>query len=191
MTRTATWEQDRRGGHRARPGALQPRALRQGTWAALDRAAAARAHPVGGPCLGAAVPHGARPLRALHPAAAPSLPRSQPLPRWARHLIPPAQRAQPDPPRVVVRGPTHDARARLCDDRAVEPLLLVSWFVLRGQREVTLREVRAPLGFATQRPWSERAVARTTPALLGLYARVARLAHDQLPAVAPLRRAAS
>src|SRR5260370_36885213 len=112
MTRTATWEQDRRGGHRARPGALQPRALRQGTWAALDRAAAGRADPVGGPCLGAAVPHGARPLRALHPAAAPSLRRSKPLTRWARHLIRLVQRGQPDRPLVVV-GDRTDAAVEL------------------------------------------------------------------------------
>ena len=119
--------------------------------------------------------------------------RDRPLPRLAGTAVWYHTGLPPVPIRgVLVRDPRDQfaTPALLCPDLAADPLQLVSWFVLRGQREVTLREVRAPLGVATQRPWSERAVARTTPALLGLSARVALLAHDQLPAVAPLRRAA-
>ena len=35
--------------------------------------------------------------------------------------------------------------------------------------EVTCEEVRAHLGMETQRQWNDRAIARTTPALLSLY----------------------
>jgi hypothetical protein len=67
-----------------------------------------------------------------------------------------------------------------CTDLAADPLQLVSWFVLRWQREVTFREVRAHRGVETQRQWSERAIARTTPALLGLFSLVTLLTHHLL-----------
>ena len=35
--------------------------------------------------------------------------------------------------------------------------------------EVTFEEVRASLGVETQRQWSDKAIARTTPLLMGLY----------------------
>ena len=43
--------------------------------------------------------------------------------------------------------------------------------------EVTFEEARAHLGMETQRQWSERAIARTTPALLSLYSIVTLTAH--------------
>ena len=51
-------------------------------------------------------------------------------------------------------------------------------FVLRWQLEVTFREVRVHLGVETQRQWSDLAIARTTPALLGLFSLVTVLAHQ-------------
>ena len=42
--------------------------------------------------------------------------------------------------------------------------------------EVTFEEVRAHLGVETQRQWSEKAIARTTPCLLGLYSLISLLA---------------
>ena len=51
--------------------------------------------------------------------------------------------------------------------------------MLRWQVEVTFEELRAHLGVETQRQWSERAIARTTPALFGLFSVVA-LAADVL-----------
>ena len=91
---------------------------------------------------------------------------------------------------VLVRDPRGEfaTHAQLCTDRAADPLQIVSWFVLRWQLEVTFREVRAHLGVETQRQWSDRAIARTTPALLGLFSLVTLLAHAQIPADAPLRR---
>lgn len=57
--------------------------------------------------------------------------------------------------------------------------------------EITFHEVRAHLGVESQRQWSERAIARTTPALLGLFSLVTLLAHEhysqQSTAPAPVR----
>ena len=43
--------------------------------------------------------------------------------------------------------------------------------------EVTFQEVRAHLGVETQRQWSAAAIARTTPALLGLFSWLILVAH--------------
>jgi hypothetical protein len=44
--------------------------------------------------------------------------------------------------------------------------------------EVTFHEVRAHLGVETQRQWSERVIARTTPTLMGLFSLVTLVAHE-------------
>jgi hypothetical protein len=44
--------------------------------------------------------------------------------------------------------------------------------------EVTFQETRAHLGVETQRQWSDLAIMRTTPALLGLFSLVTLWAHD-------------
>ena len=64
----------------------------------------------------------------------------------------------------------------LCTDLAQEPLQIVRWFVQRWQLEVTFREVRDHLGVETQRQWPDKAIARTTPCLLGLFSIVTLLA---------------
>ncbi len=66
---------------------------------------------------------------------------------------------------VLIRDPLEqfDPQALLCTDLAVAPLQIMEWFVLRWQLEVTFQEVRAHLGVGTQRQWSDRAIARTTP----------------------------
>lgn len=46
---------------------------------------------------------------------------------------------------------------------------VIADFVKRWSHEVTFEEVRAHLGVETQRQWSDKAIERTTPALLGLY----------------------
>ena len=50
--------------------------------------------------------------------------------------------------------------------------------MLRWQLEVTFREVRTHLGVETQRQWSHRAIARTTPVLLGLFSWITLAAHQ-------------
>lgn len=80
---------------------------------------------------------------------------------------------------VLVRDPRGRFRtaALFCTALEVEPWQIIQWFIQRWQLEVTWREVREHLGVETQRQWSELAIARTTPALLGLYALVSVFAH--------------
>lgn len=76
---------------------------------------------------------------------------------------------------VLVRDPAGelDPSAFLCTQENLTPLEILSSFVRRWQIEVTFEEVRAHLGVETQRQWSELAIARTTPCLLGLFSLVA------------------
>jgi hypothetical protein len=69
-----------------------------------------------------------------------------------------------------------DPQALLCTDPARDPLQIVRWFIQRWQTEVTFREVRDHLGVETQRQWSDKAIARTMPCLLGLFSIVTLLA---------------
>ena len=80
---------------------------------------------------------------------------------------------------VLVRDPNgeFESQALLCTDPAVAPAQVLEWFVLRWQLEVTFQEVRSHLGVETQRQWSDRAIARTTPVLMGLFSWTARAAH--------------
>ncbi len=72
---------------------------------------------------------------------------------------------------VLIRDPKgiFKSQALLCTDLTVQPKQMVEWFVLRWQLEVTFHEVRTHLGVETQRQWSDQAILRTTPALLGLF----------------------
>jgi hypothetical protein len=85
---------------------------------------------------------------------------------WYRSGIPPV------PIRwVLVRDPTgeHEPSAFLSTDLDVTPPTILGWFVSRWRVETTFQEVRAHLGVETQRQWSDLAILRTTPALLGLF----------------------
>ncbi len=83
---------------------------------------------------------------------------------------------------VLIRDPEgkFETQALLCTDLAAAPEQVVSWFVSRWQVESTFQQVRTHLGVETQRQWSEPAVARTTPALLGLFSLVTLLAHPHM-----------
>ena len=80
---------------------------------------------------------------------------------------------------VLIRDPLGELRSQalLCTDPAVASTQIIAWFVLRWQLEVTFQEVRAHLGVETQRQWSDLAIARTTPVLLGLFSWVTLGAH--------------
>jgi hypothetical protein len=95
---------------------------------------------------------------------------------------------------VLIRDPKEEFRtqALLCTDLEVKPEWVISWFVRRWQMEATFQEVRQRLGFETQRQWSELAIWRTAPALLGLFSLVALIAHRQKRGQIPnvVRRAA-
>ena len=60
-------------------------------------------------------------------------------------------------------------QAFLCTDLDATPAAILGWFVLRWSMETTFQETREHLGVETQRQWSDRAIARTTPALFGLF----------------------
>jgi hypothetical protein len=81
---------------------------------------------------------------------------------------------------LLVRDPTGEleAQAFLATDLNARPGDILSWFVSRWQVEVTFAEVRAHLGVETQRQWSDKAILRTTPVLLGLFSIVTLWAHD-------------
>ena len=88
---------------------------------------------------------------------------------------------------VLVRDPQGEftPQALLCTDPSADPAQILEWFVLRRQLEVTpyqvrgrlFQEVRAHLGVETQRQWSDRAIARTTPILMGLFSWTTLAAH--------------
>jgi hypothetical protein len=80
---------------------------------------------------------------------------------------------------VLVRDPTEGFKpqAFLCTQQEATPEQILGWFVRRWQIEVTFEEARAHLGVETQRQWSDRAIARTTPAVLALYSLVTLAAH--------------
>jgi hypothetical protein len=80
---------------------------------------------------------------------------------------------------VLIRDPQNQFRpqALLATDMTLTPVQIVTWFVQRWQVEVTFQEVRTHLGVETQRQWADRAIARTTPTLLGLFSVVTVLAH--------------
>ena len=94
---------------------------------------------------------------------------------------------------VLIRDPKgkFKTQALLCTDLKVTPVQMVKWFVLRWQLEVTFHEVRTHLGVETQRQWSDQAILRTTPALLGLFSLITLLAHQQArQRKLPIRQAA-
>jgi hypothetical protein len=95
---------------------------------------------------------------------------------------------------VLIRDPEggFKPQALLCTDLGADPERIVRWFVMRWQLEVTFQEARRHLGFETQRQWSEMAIRRTTPALLGLFSLVTLFADRQMRrAAGALRRQAA
>ncbi|MCA1667065.1 MAG: hypothetical protein LC793_06635 [Thermomicrobia bacterium] len=81
-------------------------------------------------------------------------------------------------------------------DLTVAPEQIIAWFVRRWQMETgaiwaAFEEVRRHLGVETQRQWTDTAIHRTTPALLGLFSLVTLLAHPHLrEQSSPIRQAA-
>jgi WD40 repeat protein len=86
--------------------------------------------------------------------------------------------------RLFVDGAQQDVKA--------SPEHIIAWYAQRWSVEVTFEEVRAHLGFETQRQWNALAIARSSPALLGLFSLVTWLAHQLLahPGDLPIRSTA-
>lgn len=94
---------------------------------------------------------------------------------------------------VLLRDPAgqFEPQALLSTDPTVAPTQIIAWFVARWPLEVTFHEVRAHLGVETQRQWSDLAILRTTPALLGLFSLVTLFAQARLDGQPlPVRQAA-
>ncbi len=93
---------------------------------------------------------------------------------------------------VLVRTPDDSIKpaAFFCSDPDIAQLFILKWFVSRWNIEVTFEEMRAHLGFETQRQWSDRAIERTTPCLFGVFSLVVIMAKVLYPQELPLRQAA-
>ncbi|MDD5581566.1 MAG: hypothetical protein PHY16_20160 [Methylobacter sp.] len=72
---------------------------------------------------------------------------------------------------VLIRAPRgqFDAQALLSTQLHHAPEQVLRWFVRRWRMEVAFEEARAHLGIETQRQGNPLAIARTTPALMGLF----------------------
>ena len=72
---------------------------------------------------------------------------------------------------VLVKTPDgkNAAETFFSTDVELKPAQIIDYFVLRWNIEVTFEETRAYLGVETQRQWSDKAIARTTPLLMGLF----------------------
>jgi hypothetical protein len=84
----------------------------------------------------------------------------------------------PEPGSAV--PPMPEAHAVLCTDLNADPVQIMTWYAQRWSMETTFHEVRTHLGVESQRQWSDKAIARSTPALLGLFSVVALLADKQI-----------
>jgi hypothetical protein len=69
-----------------------------------------------------------------------------------------------------------DPQALLSTNLSLTPEQILAFFMRRWQMEPTFRHVREHLGVETQRQWSDKAIARTTPGLLGLFSLITLLA---------------
>ena len=84
---------------------------------------------------------------------------------------------------VLVRDPLGKLlpAAFFATDLDATPEQILAWVVMRWGIEVTFEEARAHLGLESQRQWSDLAIARTTPALLGLFSFITLAAHRLNP----------
>jgi hypothetical protein len=91
---------------------------------------------------------------------------------------------------VLIRCPedSFKPQALSCSDIQVAVCQILLWFVARWNIEVTFAELRAHLGFETQRQWSDKAIERTTPCLFGLFSLVVLMAKVLYPTSLPVRQ---
>ncbi|HVG27622.1 MAG TPA: transposase [Acidobacteriaceae bacterium] len=89
---------------------------------------------------------------------------------------------------VLVRDPhgKREVRAYFSTDLSMDAVEILRHYIRRWSVEVTFEEARRHLGIETQRQWSDLAITRTTPCLLGVFSITALLA-DRLQARGLLR----
>ena len=73
---------------------------------------------------------------------------------------------------LVIQPGAEQAEAFFSTDLNAAPDQIINHFILRWNVEVTFEESRAHLGIETQRQWSDKAIARTTPCLMALFSLV-------------------
>lgn len=80
---------------------------------------------------------------------------------------------------VLVRDPEGelDPIPLMSTDVTLSAERIIELYIQRWNLEVTFEEVREHLGVETQRQWSDKAIARTTPILMGLYTIVCLIAN--------------
>lgn len=81
---------------------------------------------------------------------------------------------------LVFDTDTNQAEAFFSTDIKLEPEKIINYFILRWNVEVTFFETRAHLGIETQRQWSDKAIARTTPCLMALFSLICLFAIEML-----------
>lgn len=81
---------------------------------------------------------------------------------------------------VIIKDPRQkfETQALLCTKREASPRRIVEWFIKRWQVEVTFEESRRHLGLETNRQWSDKAIQRTTPCLMGMFSLIAMVAEE-------------
>ncbi len=91
---------------------------------------------------------------------------------------------------VLVRCPedSFEPAAFFCSVANVSAKQIIVWFAWRWNIEVTFEELRACLGFETQRQWSDRAIERTTPCLFGIFSLVTIMTKRLYPTELPVRQ---
>ena len=84
---------------------------------------------------------------------------------------------------VITRDPEGILRDEVfaCTDLNATVEQILAWVVKRWSLEVAFEEAREHLGMETQRQWSDLAIKRTTPIILGLFSLVVLLAHRLQP----------
>ena len=107
--------------------------------------------------------------------------------------------AKADPARlrwVLVRFVNEDGKvsqsgaAFFSSDLDMSAEKIVGLYAERWNIEVLFEEIRACLGFETQRGWSKSTIGRTTPCLFGIFSLVVRLAKRLFPETLPIRQSA-
>lgn len=80
---------------------------------------------------------------------------------------------------VIVLDPEGKCKteAFFSTDIMLSPIQIVEYYVLRWNVDVTFQESRRHLGVETQRQWSDKAILRATPALMGLFSIVCLMAY--------------
>ena len=84
---------------------------------------------------------------------------------------------------VITRDPEGKLRDEVFATTKLDatPAQIIEWVVMRWSVETTFEEGREHLGLETQRQWSDLAIERTTPCLLGLFSLVVLLTHKLQP----------